>query len=51
MRVPGDIMIKLNNLFSFSGKFTNGACAGLTIYSIASKKILYEDFIYVVLKE
>lgn len=36
---------------SFSGKFTNGACAGLTIYSIVSKKILYEDFIYVVLKE
>ena len=36
---------------SFSGKFQNGACAGLIIYSVKQKKIIYEDFIYVVLKE
>ena len=36
---------------SFSSKFPNGACAGLVIYSIKQKKIIYEDFIYVVLKE
>ena len=36
---------------SFSGKYQNGACAGLVIYSVKYKKILYEDFAYVVLKE
>jgi len=36
---------------SFSSKFPNGACAGLVIYSIKQRKIIYEDFIYVVLKE
>lgn len=36
---------------SFSSKFQNGACAGLVIYSVKAKKIIYEDFMYVVLKE
>ncbi len=26
---------------SFSGKFQNGACAGLVIYSVKAKKIIY----------
>jgi deoxyinosine 3'endonuclease (endonuclease V) len=26
---------------SFSGKFQNGACAGLVIYSLKTKKIIY----------
>jgi deoxyinosine 3'endonuclease (endonuclease V) len=36
---------------SFSGKFENGACAGLLIYSVKRKKIIYEDYEYVKLTE
>lgn len=36
---------------SFSGRYENGACAALLIYDALEKKIVYEDYEYVVLKE
>ena len=36
---------------SFSGKYKNGACVGLIVYSVKMRKIVYEDFLYTVLKE
>lgn len=36
---------------SFSSKFENGACAGLIIYDVQLRKIVYEDYEYVKLKE
>ena len=36
---------------SFSGKFQDGACSGLLIYDVSKRKIVYEDYEYVKLKE
>lgn len=36
---------------SFSGKYQNGACAGLVIFNAKTGKTIYEDYLYVTLKE
>lgn len=36
---------------SFSGKYQDGACSGLLIYDVEKRKIVYEDYEYVKLKE
>jgi deoxyinosine 3'endonuclease (endonuclease V) len=48
---PDNVKIVAGVDISFSGKFENGACAGLLIYDVEKKKILHEEYEYVVLKE